>query len=106
VREMNGLAMSSRNRYLDAAERHQAPALRRALLSAKAEFAKGETRASKLHAIAALILAKEAPLGRVDYLEVVSKDSLQTVAAADATSLIALAVFFGRARLIDNLELG
>lgn len=104
VREPDGLALSSRNRYLSEEERAQAPVLRQALLEAKAAFQRGETSAARLRQ---LILRKiaSAPLARVDYIDVMEAESLQAVRTATPGTLFALAVFFGRTRLIDNLWL-
>lgn len=106
VREADGLAMSSRNRYLDADERRQAPTLNRALQRAKEAWQKGETCATALRELAREVVSTEAPLGRLDYLEVVDATSLQKLDEVQRGGLIAIAVFFGRARLIDNVELG
>lgn len=105
VREEDGLAMSSRNRYLSAAERAQAPALRAALLKAHAAWAGGVTGARKLLEIISRHLQEHASLGRPDYLSVVDRNSLQATEAVNNDGLIALAVFFDKARLIDNIEL-
>lgn len=107
VREADGLAMSSRNRYLSAEERAQAPALRAALLRAQTAWTEGITGGANLRALVAEHLAAHAPLGRVDYIEVVDATTLEPLAIArqDQHGLIATAVFFGRARLIDNIEL-
>ena len=102
VREPDGLALSSRNVYLSADERAQAPALRRALLAAAARVKAGERDAGTLRGVLASELAA-APLARVDYAEVVDAETLQAVATIEKTTLLALAVFFGRTRLIDNL---
>lgn len=106
VREADGLAMSSRNRYLDADERLQAVALSQALKAAQQAFAAGETCAISLREIAHDIITNEAPLGRLDYLEVVDASTLQPLQRITSNGLMALAVFFGKARLIDNVELG
>lgn len=106
VRDADGLAMSSRNRYLSADERAQAPALRAALLKAREAYIKGGQRDGKV--LRQMILdqiAAEAPLGRVDYVEVVDASTLQTPTEATELVAIAVAVFFGSARLIDNIEL-
>jgi len=106
VREADGLAMSSRNRYLTEAERAQAPVLRAALMKAREAYVKGGERDGK--ALQRLVLdqiAAEAPAGRVDYVEVVDAATLQTPTEATELVLIAVAVFFGSARLIDNIEL-
>lgn len=106
VREPDGLAMSSRNRYLDADERLQAVALSRALRHARQAWLGGETCATALREIAHDIIADEAPLGRLDYLEVVDAATLQPLKQVTSGGLMAVAVFFGKARLIDNIELG
>ncbi|MFN7563498.1 MAG: pantoate--beta-alanine ligase [Prosthecobacter sp.] len=106
VREADGLAMSSRNRYLTEEERAQAPVLRAALMKAREAYVKGGERDGK--ALQRLVLdqiAAEAPAGRVDYVEVVDAATLQTPTEATELVLIAVAVFFGSARLIDNIEL-
>ena len=106
VREADGLAMSSRNRYLTEEEREQAPVLRAALLKAREAYVKGGERDGK--ALQRLVLdqiAAGAPAGRVDYVEVVDASTLQTPTETTELVLIAVAVFFGSARLIDNIEL-
>ena len=102
VREPDGLALSSRNVYLTPQERAEAPALRRALLLAGKRVRNGERDADALRAVLARELATAA-LARVDYAEVVDADDLQPVARIERPALLALAVFFGRTRLIDNL---
>ena len=104
VREPDGLALSSRNRYLTPEERAQAPVLRRALLGAATAFRKGETSTSKLRKLIAKSMIA-APLARVDYLEIRAADSLADVKTATRNTVIALAVFFGKTRLIDNIQL-
>ena len=102
VREEDGLAMSSRNVYLTEEERQQAPAIRRALLAADRGLAKTEM----LAAIAEQ-LHREAPAGQIDYLELVDAETLERIdRVGDRPALLAVAVHFGQARLIDNLELG
>lgn len=104
VREPDGLALSSRNQYLSADERQQAPVLRAALLEA-AEMARGgETSAERItRAIRQRISA--APAARIDYVEAVNAESLETLQTIAPHSLLAVAVFFGQTRLIDNLLL-
>jgi len=104
VREADGLAFSSRNEYLSAEERAQAPALRRALQEARRVFGAGERCAERILDAARNVIAT-APLARIDYLELVNADTLQPVAEADRNSLLAVAAFFGQTRLIDNLRL-
>jgi pantoate--beta-alanine ligase len=105
VREADGLALSSRNRYLSPEERAQAPALQAALQGARATWRGGVTETAVLLAGVRDHLAAAAPLGRIDYAALVNRHTLEPQAQADAESLLALAVFFDRARLIDNLEL-
>ncbi|CAN5433359.1 pantoate--beta-alanine ligase [soil metagenome] len=102
VREPDGLAMSSRNRYLNAEERRQAATLRRALVSCRES---GEREAAALVAAFRSMLASDAPLGRIDYAEVVGAEDLQPLGQIDQPAVMAVAVYFGRARLIDNIEL-
>ncbi len=102
VREPDGLALSSRNVYLGADERAQAPVLRRALLAASERARAGERNASALRGVLEKELAT-APLARVDYAEVLDAEDLQPVSTLDKPAVMALAVFFGRTRLIDNL---
>ena len=104
VREADGLACSSRNQYLNSEERAQVPALQRALQEAQRLFAGGERSAEAIQSAARNIIAT-VPLARIDYLEVVNADTLQSVITADAKSLILVAAFFGQTRLIDNLRL-
>lgn len=106
VREADGLALSSRNRYLSTEERAQAPALRAALLKAREAYVRGGERdAMALRNLIVDQITTEAPLGRVDYVEVVDASTLQTPSETTGLALIAVAVFFGTARLIDNIEL-
>ena len=103
VREHDGLALSSRNAYLSPEERAAAPTLRRALLAARAAFLKGERSAAKLTRI---VRGKISGTARVDYVDAVDAVSLGPVRAAKTGDTIALAAFFGRTRLIDNIQLG
>ena len=104
VRERDGLALSSRNRFLSAEERGQAPVLRRALLAAAAAFRGGEKSAAKLRALVLKKIAA-APLARADYAEVLDADTLGEIKTVRKNCVIAVAVFFGKTRLIDNLWL-
>lgn len=105
VRESDGLALSSRNRYLSSAERSQAPALRAALLKAHEAWLTGVTGTRRLLEIIHRHLADEATLGRKDYISIVDRHTLQPLDLVQKDGLIALAVFFDKARLIDNIEL-
>ena len=105
VREADGLAMSSRNRYLSPEERAQAPALRAALVAARDAWKNGERDPAVLPALITKHLQEHAPLGRIDYVSAVDAVSLQPVSATTELVVIAAAVFFGTTRLIDNIEL-
>lgn len=102
VRDPDGLAMSSRNVYLTPAERGQAPTLYRALREAEAAIEAGERDAGVVTATVLSVLA-EAPLGRVDYVEVVTAEDLQPVDVILGEVVVAVAVRFGATRLIDNV---
>lgn len=105
VREPDGLAMSSRNSNLSVEERAQAIVLRRSLLAVEKAVAKGERRVEILRDIVTQHLA-EAPLGQLDYLSFVDDENLLPIEIlADRPVLVAMAVHFPAARLIDNLTL-
>jgi pantoate--beta-alanine ligase len=104
VREADGLALSSRNRFLSSEERAQAPVLRTALLAAQKAWRGGETRPGPLRQIMIKALSK-ASLARVDYVEVADANTLQPVTHVGRDSVLALAVYFGATRLIDNVWL-
>ena len=104
VREADGLACSSRNQYLSAVEREQAPVLQRALQAARQLAADGERSTEKIVAAAWEVITT-ASLVRIDYLEIVNAETLQQAAEAGPDSLIVVAAFFGKTRLIDNLRL-
>ena len=104
VREADGLAMSSRNRYLSPAERAQAADLHAALKLAASAIAAGQTAPAEVIEAMRAHLARRAPLGRVEYIEIVNPRSLQVVQVIDGPVLVALAVRFGGARLIDNMQ--
>jgi pantoate--beta-alanine ligase len=104
VREADGLAMSSRNRYLSPTERTAAPGIYRALLEIKETVAAGETDVSRLESALTARLAAM-PESRVDYARIVDDAMLQPLARLDRPALAAVAVFFGATRLIDNITL-
>jgi pantoate--beta-alanine ligase len=105
VREPDGLALSSRNAYLNREERAQATALSRGLDAAEQRFRAGERRAAELVAIARREI-DAAPLARVDYVELRDADSLGELTTVTGPAVLAMAVFFGTTRLIDNRVLG
>jgi pantoate--beta-alanine ligase len=104
VRECDGLALSSRNRYLSSEERAQAPILRAALLTAQKAWQEGETSIARLRRGITKSIAT-APLARIDYVEFADATSLQPISRVGRNTVVALAVFFGTTRLIDNVWL-
>ena len=104
IREPDGLAMSSRNRYLTPDERAQAPSLHAALQAAAVALTDGESSADSLRK---MLLERLAPatLGKVDYVSVADADTLEELVTVDRPALASLAVRFPSARLIDCLPL-
>jgi pantoate--beta-alanine ligase len=104
VREPDGLALSSRNAYLSPEERKAALVLSISLRWAERAIAAGERDAAKVVAGIRSVIEPE-PLARIDYVEAVDPESLEPVAEIRRDVLIALAVFVGSTRLIDNVRL-
>jgi pantoate--beta-alanine ligase len=104
VREKDGLAMSSRNAYLNEAERKQALVLHRALLRIQTLADTGESNAATLAQVGREVIAEE-PAAKLDYLEIVDSDTLDTIADIGKGALVAVAASIGSTRLIDNLVL-
>jgi len=102
VRESDGLALSSRNVYLNAEERKAAIVLYRALEAAKNELAAGVRDALHLQGVLQRTLGAERH-ARVDYAEVVDAESFAPVVRVNKPCYVLLAVFIGKTRLIDNL---
>lgn len=102
VREKDGLAMSSRNVYLNSKERRQAPVLYRALKLAEGLIRNGERDAKRVKQAMRSLIREESE-GRIDYIEIVDTNRLEPVKKLKGEVLIALAVYFGKARLIDNI---
>jgi len=100
VREPDGLALSSRNRYLSARERAQAPALYAALRAAEDALKAGERSADKLRSLM-LDALTPATLGKPDYVSIADADTLEELSVVDRPALASLAVRFPSARLID-----
>jgi len=101
VREPDGLAMSSRNRYLSAEERRQALVLSRALKAVETRIGYGERTADTLIAAARAILETE-PAARIDYIALLHWATLEPAIVAIPGTLFAVAAWFGTTRLIDN----
>ena len=104
VREPDGLAMSSRNAYLDAEQRKQALVLHRGLMRVERLAAAGERNAAKLVAAGREEVAAE-PSVRLDYFEIVDPETLEPVDDISGGALVAVAAYVGTTRLIDNLLL-
>ena len=105
VRESDGLAMSTRNKYLTDIERAEALCLRHSLDLAEECYAGGERDASTiLDAMRGMITGSSS--GVIDYLAAIDDENLETIDTIDRPALIALAVRFGKARLLDNTVLG
>ncbi|HEY2681253.1 MAG TPA: pantoate--beta-alanine ligase [Candidatus Udaeobacter sp.] len=102
IREEDGLACSSRNQYLNTEERKQAAVLHKALLAAKNA---GKKSVNDVVALAQRVIL-EAPLARIDYVEIVDAETMKPADMIEADSVLVLAVFIGKTRLIDNMRLG
>jgi pantoate--beta-alanine ligase len=104
VREPDGVAMSSRNSYLSEEERRAAAILRISLIHAEESFRAGERDPEKLKSQVRAEIKAE-PLAQPDYIELVDANELQPTYTIERDSVLAVAVRFGKARLIDNLYL-
>jgi pantoate--beta-alanine ligase len=104
VREEDGLAMSSRNSYLDPASRARALGLSKALRAVERAYNAGERSAAKLEALARTHL-EEAGVSAVDYVAIADPETLEPLAQATAGAVVAVAACVGRTRLIDNVIL-
>ncbi len=104
VREYDGLAMSSRNTYLNRDERGRALVLRRSLEQVQREFQGGERIAAKLISAAKEVFARE-PQVALDYFEIVDPNTLDSVECISQKTLVAVAAYVGSTRLIDNTVL-
>jgi pantoate--beta-alanine ligase len=106
VREKDGLAKSSRNRYLSPVEREQALVLYRTIRLAIDRITRGERNAEKLLEEMRHFISRGVPDAKIDYVSIVHPDSLEDVPVAEDGSVIALALWIGNTRLIDNHILG
>lgn len=102
VREKDGLALSSRNVYLTPEERSEAPILFKSLRKAKEQILAEERKAADIIAIMTNMITEQSS-ARIEYIECVDQQTLQPVQILKGNILIALAVYFGKARLIDNI---
>ena len=104
VREPDGLAMSSRNEYLGPQERESALSLHRSLKLAEQMLKSGERNPEALIRAMRDLIESQPHVRKIDYIEVVDPETLEPLEEIKGRALIALAVWVGRARLIDNLE--
>jgi pantoate--beta-alanine ligase len=104
VREPDGLAMSSRNVYLDSEQRKAATVLYRALSEAKEAYENGERNADQLRQVMKDMLASE-PLAQMQYVSCADYDTLEELETVTGKTLLSMAVFLGKTRLIDNFVL-
>jgi pantoate--beta-alanine ligase len=104
VREPDGLAMSSRNVYLNQEERRQAPVLHAALNTAHVMWAEGEEDSTRLKQAMTDLIGQK-PLARIEYISISSAGTLEELEKATPPAIISLAVKFGKTRLIDNVWL-
>jgi len=96
------LALSSRNRYLTPGERRDAGVLYQALLKAKRLVEEGERQSEKIiEAMRKLI--EDVPSARVDYIAIVHPETMEEIETIESQALVALAVYIGKTRLIDNM---
>lgn len=101
IREADGLAKSSRNSYLNPAERQAALVLSHALKLAQEQLAAGVRNSQALIQAMTAEIASE-PLAKIDYIEIVNQKTLQKVDTIDSAILVPIAVYIGKTRLIDN----
>jgi pantoate--beta-alanine ligase len=101
VRESDGLAMSSRNRYLSMEERRAALVLFKALQKGKALIQQGERDATRIQEEMTRLIRQE-PVAKIDYVSVARPDTLDAVSRIDGPVVLVLAVWIGKTRLIDN----
>lgn len=102
IRDKDGLALSSRNEYLSSKERQAALILPRSLQKAKRKIEEGERRTAVIIKKIEEMIGKE-PLAKIDYVEIVNLEELNAIETIKKRALLALAVFIGKIRLIDNI---
>jgi pantoate--beta-alanine ligase len=105
LREADGLAMSSRNTYLNPPERQAATVLFRALSAARLAYDSGERRADKLRTLVRETVAAE-PLAKLQYVSCADNETLEELETISSSVLLSTAVFLGKTRLIDNFVMG
>ena len=103
IREKDGLAMSSRNNYLNMNERVAAKAVNQALKLAEEKVKNGETNSKNIITLISKHI-ETTNIGKIDYIKVCHRESLTELEKIESPALIAVAAHFGKARLIDNCE--
>ena len=103
IREEDGLAMSSRNAYLTKEERALVPHIRKGLLALQEKAKQGEYSAKNLQDFFARYIKENIPMARIDYCNMVDKDSLEPLETLKDKAVVAAAVYVGKARLLDNI---
>lgn len=101
IREEDGLAKSSRNTYLSKEERKAATILHKALEKGKSMLCEGEKEAGKVKKVILETIESE-PLAKVDYVDIVNADTIEEITKLEGSILVAVAVYIGKTRLIDN----
>jgi len=101
IREEDGLALSSRNKYLTQEERKAALVLSKSLKVAQSMMEKGQRDSAAIIKEMKEIIGRE-PLAKIDYVEIVDTDKLNPVAKIEKKALVAMSIFIGKVRLIDN----
>ena len=104
VREKDGIAMSSRNKYLTEKERRDAIILYQALEKGKEIILNGERNSNKIIQEMKNMIRGKKTLEKIDYVSIVDPYTLKNLHYVDRNILIAVAVYFGKVRLIDNIE--
>jgi len=104
VREPDGLAMSSRNTYLNTEERRAAVVLSQALRLVQRQWLKGERKGEDLRRQMTTVIERQ-PLAEIDYVSIADAETLEELDTVNAPALVSLAVKFGKTRLIDNIVL-
>jgi pantoate--beta-alanine ligase len=104
IREADGLAKSSRNVKLNEKDRNEAPVIYKSLSNAKNEIAKGERDKEKLKALITTTISQETD-GEIDYVEILSYPNLEEIEVISGKVIIAIAIKFTNARLIDNITI-
>lgn len=105
IRESDGLAMSSRNAYLTKEERALAPYIQKGLLVLAQKVKHGETNTKDLETMFIQYIADHIPMAKVDYVQIFKENSIELLDTIEESARVAVAVYLGKARLLDNIAL-